>query len=191
MGVSLPAMRITANSTGLPRRPAGYPVRCGLFAAGLAIASALAMTQTMAQDRQPRQSEEPGFLEGIGRWFEEQADKFNSSFKDAGKKVQDFSHEAGMAARITVEGAKDAAGAVARIPTARVVTGHEKCSNAPNGAPDCVAAAVAICKAKGFATGKSADMTTAEVCPPKIYLSGRNSGPGCHTETFVSRALCQ
>jgi hypothetical protein len=48
-----------------------------------------------------------------------------------------------------------------------------------------------MCKAKGFASGKSADMTTAEVCPPQVYLSGRNSGPGCHTETFVSRALCQ
>ena len=48
-----------------------------------------------------------------------------------------------------------------------------------------------MCKTKGFEGGKSVDMTTAEVCPPQVYLSGRNSGPGCHTETFVSRALCQ
>ena len=25
----------------------------------------------------------------------------------------------------------------------------------------------------------------------QVYLTGRNSGPGCKTETFVSRALCQ
>ena len=80
---------------------------------------------------------------------------------------------------------------MARIPVARVVSGHEKCPNAPNGAPDCVAAATALCKAKGFESGKSADMTTADVCPAQVYLSGRSSGPGCKTETFVSRALCQ
>ena len=72
-----------------------------------------------------------------------------------------------------------------------MVTGHEKCAIAPNGAPDCVVAANTMCKAKGFASGKSVDMTTAEVCPAKVYLAGRNSGPDCRTETFVSRALCQ
>ena len=70
--------------------------------------------------------------------------------------------------------------------------GHEKCKNAPNGAPDCVAATVALCKSKGFENGGSSlDMTTADVCPAQVYLSGRNTGEGCHTETFVSRALCQ
>jgi hypothetical protein len=54
-----------------------------------------------------------------------------------------------------------------------------------------VAAAEAVCKTKGFGSGKSVDMTTAEVCPPKVWMSGRTSGEGCHTETFVSRALCQ
>jgi hypothetical protein len=105
--------------------------------------------------------------------------------------VENFGHEAGIAAKTTVEGAKDAAGAVTRIPTARVVTGHEKCTIAPNGAPDCLVAANAICKTKGFASGKSVDMTTAEICPAQVYISGRSSGEGCHTETFVSRALCQ
>lgn len=162
---------------------------CGLLAAGLVMVSAGA--QEVTQDRPSSKSEEPGFFESIGRWFGEQADNFNSSIKDAGRKVQNFGREAGIAAKTTVEGAKEAADAVARIPTARMVTGHEKCRIAPNGAPDCVAAATAICKKKGFESGKSADMTTAEVCPPQVYLSGRNSGPGCHTETFVSRALCQ
>ncbi len=136
-------------------------------------------------------AEEPGFFGGIVRWFDRQASKIGSDFKDAGSQVENFGHEAGIAAKTTVEGAKDAAGAVARIPAARVVTGHEKCKVAPNGAPDCVAAANAVCKAKGFESGKSVDMTTAEVCPAQVYLSGRSSGAGCHTETFVSRVLCQ
>ncbi|MDO9411571.1 MAG: hypothetical protein Q7T81_03215 [Pseudolabrys sp.] len=150
----------------------------GLFAAGLFMSCPLAMAQ---EGQQPKpQKEEPGLLESVGKWFEEQ-----------GKKVENFGHEAGIAAKTTVDGAKNAAGAVARIPAARVVDGHQKCQNAPNGAPDCVAAATAMCKAKGFESGKSADMTTADVCPAQVYLQGRNSGPGCKTETFVSRALCQ
>lgn len=130
---------------------------------------------------------EPGLFESIGRWF----DNLGSSVKDAGKGVENFGHEAGVAAKSTVDGAKDAADAVARIPTARMISGHEKCRVAPNGAPDCVAAATAMCKARGFEAGKSADMTTAEVCPAQVYLSGRSSGSECRTETFVSRALCQ
>jgi len=71
------------------------------------------------------------------------------------------------------------------------VRGHEKCKVAPNGAPDCVAAANTMCKAKGFEGGTSLDMTTADVCPAQVYLSGRSAGEGCHTETFVSRVLCK
>jgi hypothetical protein len=72
------------------------------------------------------------------------------------------------------------------------MSGHAKCNNAPNGAPDCLAAANALCKAKGFDSGKSLDMTTAEVCPAKVLMSGRSGAPGeCKDETFVSRALCQ
>lgn len=178
------AMDSRTTVRGFPR--AALAVRAGVLVAALAMTSALAM----AQDRRAAEAE-PGFFESIGRWFEEQGDKFKSSFKDAGKTVESFGNEAAVAAKTTVEGAKDAAGAVARLPAARVVDGHEKCKNAPNGAPDCVTAATTMCKAKGFDTGKSADMTTAEVCPPQVYLTGRNSGPGCKTETFVSRALCQ
>jgi hypothetical protein len=71
------------------------------------------------------------------------------------------------------------------------VSGHEKCPLAANGAPDCVSAANIMCKAKGFESGKSVDMTTADVCPAKVYMSGRSTGPECTTETFVSRAFCQ
>jgi hypothetical protein len=152
--------------------------------------SALALAQDAASSGdQPK--EDAGFFGAVGRWFSQQSANVNSTFKDARQKVEGFGQEAGAAAKSTVEGAKDVAGAVARIPTVRTVTGHEKCQVAPNGAPDCVAAANAICKTKGFESGRSLDMTTAEICPPKVWMAGRSTGPECRTETFVSRAVCQ
>jgi hypothetical protein len=160
----------------------------GLLAGSLLFVSALAAAQE-APGRGKK--EDPGFFGSIGRWFDEQFTSINSTFKDAGKKVEKFSHDAGVAAKTTAEGAKDAADAVARIPNTRVISGHEKCRVAPNGAPDCVVAANTMCKARGFETGKSLDMTTAEECPPKVWVSGRKEEGACTTITFVSRALCQ
>lgn len=169
------------------RGMAANPVLVTLLIAMLALSSVLAV----AQESPPSKADEPGFFESIGKWFGRQGDNLGSAFKNAGKNVSNFGHEAGVAAQSTVEGAKDAAGAVVRIPAARMTTGHEMCQVAPNGAPDCVAAAAAMCKKKGFESGKSMDMTTAENCPPQVLLSGRARGAECKTETFVSRALCQ
>ncbi len=149
----------------------------------LLVTAIMTSALALAQER-GRPPEEPGFFEGISRWFDE-------TFSGAGRQVENFGHEAGVAAKTTVNGARDAAGAVVRIPAARVMSGHAKCVNAPNGAPDCLAAAEALCKQKGFDTGKSLDMTTAEVCPPKVLMSGRSTVGECRDETFVSRALCQ
>ncbi|MFZ0066817.1 MAG: hypothetical protein WAK90_11660 [Pseudolabrys sp.] len=152
--------------------------------------SALAAAQDQTTPAQ-NSHETDGFLATVSRWFRQQTATVNSSFEDARKKVDSFNSAAGNAAKTTVEGAKDAAGAIARIPSARAVSGHEKCPLAANGAPDCVSAANIMCKAKGFESGKSVDMTTADVCPAKVYMSGRSTGPECTTETFVSRAFCQ
>jgi len=160
------------------------------FVAVLMLTSAFAAAQgTTSADQKAQQSE--GFLASVSRWFKEHSATVNSSFDDARKKVEGFGSAAGDAAKTTVQGAKDAAGAVARIPGARAISGHEKCQVAANGAPDCVSAANAMCKAKGFDSGSSLDMTTAEVCPTKVYASGRTSGDECKMETFVSRAFCQ
>src|SRR3569623_1640569 len=132
----------------------------GVFTSLIVLCAAAAEAQSPAPPAaQPPPPQEPGVLESIGRWLDRQSDNLTSSFKDAGKGVQNFGREAGTAAQTTVEGAKDAAGAVVRIPAARVVTGHQVCQLAPNGAPDCVAAATALCKARGFDGGSSADMT--------------------------------
>jgi hypothetical protein len=172
--------------TGLPGlRSLGCPL-----AIVLVLTSGLAFAQDIPpSSEQPK--EESGFFTAVGRWFSQQSANVNSTFKDARQKVEGFGQDAGAAAKSTVEGAKDAAGAVARIPNVRTVSGHEKCQLAPNGAPDCVAAANAICKTKGFDSGRSLDMTTAEICPPKVWMAGRSTGPECRIETFVSRAVCQ
>lgn len=167
------------NATG-PGRRRGRAAR----ATGACV-FAFALTVSFAAAQPASPTEQPGLLDRIGRWFEE-------TFSGAGSQVQNFGREAGVAAKSTVTTAKDAAGAVVRIPTARVIAGHAKCVSAPNGAPDCTAAVNALCKANGLESGKSLDMTTAEVCPPKVMLSGRTGAPGeCKDETFVSRALCQ
>jgi hypothetical protein len=160
-----------------PKRSAA-PAATWLLVGAIMLASALAVAQERAPGQPP---EDPGFFGGIANWFD-------ATFKNAGKGVANFGHEAGVAAKTTVDATKDAAGAVARLPGTRVVTGHAKCRNAPNGAPDCLSAAMEVCKTKGFEGGKSLDMTTAEVCPAKALLSGRSE---CRDETFVSRALCQ
>jgi hypothetical protein len=160
-------------------------------AGAMLFTAALALAQEGGKNNARASAEEPGFFGGIVNWFDRQAAKIGSGFKDAGSSVENFGREAGVAAKTTAEGARGAADTVVRIPAARVISGHEKCKVAPNGAPDCLAAAIAMCQAKGFESGKSVDMTTAEVCPAQVYLSGRKSGPGCHNETFVSRVLCQ
>jgi hypothetical protein len=71
------------------------------------------------------------------------------------------------------------------------MSGHERCTVAPNGAPDCLAAAETLCRKHGFASGKSIDFTSAEECPARVLLAGRRSGAECTTVTFISRAMCQ
>jgi hypothetical protein len=170
---------------------------CASRAASLLLAclcaTCIMLTSALAEDAgaaAPQQSaNRPGFLAAAGEWLKEQAGRF--SFKGVQSNIDDIGRGAGDVAKTTAEGAKDAAGVVARLPNTRVITGHEECAISANGAPDCVTAADMICKSKGFASGKSVDMTTAEVCSAEVYLAGRNSGPGCRTETFVSRAICQ
>src|SRR4029077_17317514 len=150
------------------------PTAFAFFFAALMLMSALAVAQDQATPAQT--SRESGFLAAVSRWFREQTATVNSSFEDARKKVDGFNSAAGNAAKTTVEGAKDAAGAIARIPSARAVSGHEKSHLAANGVRDCVSSANIMCKAKGFESGKSVDMTTADVCPAKVYMSGRSTG---------------
>lgn len=137
-----------------------------------------------------------GFIDAFGRWIESSVGNWNSGLKGASDAAKDAADVAGSAAKGAADAAttvtRDTAGAVARFPGTRVIAERATCPTAPNGAPDCRAAAESVCKAHGFASGSSIDFQTAEKCPP-VALN-RPTGeppPPCVLESYVTRALCQ
>jgi len=173
-------------------------------AAGFAVLGSLAFIlpvigQTSAPPPAPP-PEKPGLFESIGRWFDKSTKQFQDHLRgakqrmdnlgdDAANSSKQIESEAAQVGKGAVEATRSAVDAVARLPSARVMRGRERCEIAPNGAPDCVTAAEALCRKHGFATGKSIDFTSAEDCPIKSYLGqGRDQ---CTTITFISQAMCQ
>ena len=141
-----------------------------------------------------------GVFETFGRWFDESAAGMRKGFDDTWKGMGTVGNTAGDAAKgtadVMVKGTADAmkgtADAFGKLGASRFVNGRERCAIAPNGAPDCKIAAVALCKANGYQTGDSVDYVTAEACPSTAYLNGRKPATGeCPTEHTVTRALCQ
>ena len=134
----------------------------------------------------------PGFLDAFGRWIEGSISDLNAGISGARGTLDKAGDVAKDAAGTAAGAAKDAAGALARLPVARMVDGREKCAIAPNGSPDCYAAASVICKSKGYAEGKSVDTQSAQKCSARVWISGRSPREGeCATETYVIRAVCQ
>jgi hypothetical protein len=93
------------------------------------------------------------------------------------------------AAKEAAAAQKEAADAFKNLANTRLVEGRQVCEPAPNGSPDCQAAAEVICKAKGFAIGKSADITTTRKCSARALL--QRDERECRTETVVIKAACQ
>jgi hypothetical protein len=165
-------------------------------------AAALYGPAALAQDAAPPPQQKPGLFEAVGRWFDQSAANFRDHLKGAKRRMDELSDEASAnskelnekaaeAGKNAAQATKGAVDAVAKLPTARMMAGKEKCSVAPNGAPDCLAAAEALCRKHGYASGKSMDFTSAEECPAKVYLGGTQSRAECQTVTFISRAMCQ
>jgi hypothetical protein len=169
-----------------------FPIlRCAAFAGALLAAN----TSAVAQPQKPAQQSDAALptpaevFDSIGRWFRESFESAEQRMRRAREEADNFNREAGIAARTTAKAARDAAESVTR---SRVVTGHQTCPPAANGAPDCVVAATALCRKHGFETGKSVDMTAAEECPTEVMLNRRQALPGeCKPVTFVTRAFCQ
>jgi hypothetical protein len=194
-------------------------VRCsvlGLIAAPVLLTQIAVAQQQVVPPSEPTspavaqpKPETRGFFEAIGRWFDEGTagfrshvagaktsfDEFNQRAEETRKSIGDSAAEISknaVGAGVTAaDVTRDAMGAVAKLPMARVVQGRERCMTAPNGAPDCLAAAEAMCRKQGFTTGKSVDLTSAESCPVRTYLNGKQSENECTTVTFISRAVCQ
>lgn len=161
----------------------------------------MAQAVTFEPPPAPAPEKKSGLFEAIGRWFDQGASSFREHLQGAKRRMDDLSDEAAANSRNLAKGASDATrsaadatkgavDAMGRLPAARVMNGREKCAVAPNGAPDCVAAAEQLCRKHGYASGKSMDFTSAEECRAKVYLGG-GSPNDCQTVTFISRAMCQ
>lgn len=121
----------------------------------------------------------PGLVEELGKLLKDSASHLSTGWKDQQKTLEDLNAKT-----------RDATESLTRVQT--VIIGRAACPVTANGAPDCNAAAEQLCRAKGFKSGKSLDIETAEKCSVKAYLSGRTGKPGeCRTENFVTRAVCQ
>ena len=175
---------------------AGLAIGWLTLAAPLVPAQAQSLPSETAAPTQSAPVKKPGLFEAIGRWLDEGATKIRNHLRSAKERSDKLSDQA-AAERKKIdksieEAAKAAAESIPKIPpVAHPIDGHERCALAPNGAPDCLAAAERLCRQNGFASGKSLEFTSAEECPAHVVLAGRRSGAECTTVTFITRALCQ
>lgn len=150
-----------------------------------------------APQAQPVQSAPPpkkeGFFDALGKWWDQSAADFDANLKKMKTSIEAANERNAKAVREATQGAatatKDATEALSKLSTTRIVEGKERCAVAPNGSPDCGPAAEAICKAKGYKTGQSANIESARKCSARALLT-RNDAD-CTNETIVTRAACQ
>lgn len=159
-----------------------------------------------------------GFFDALGRWsreFKAKVDQANAKWKasvdetnaklkasadetnarlkqsveENNARWRELNQRTEKAAKEAAAAQKEAADALKNLANTRLIEGRQVCETAPNGSPDCQAAAENICKGKGFATGKSADITTSRRCSARALLQRDESE--CRTETVVIKAACQ
>ncbi len=149
---------------------------------------AAAPSQGPASPAVPRLPTPGETIGSIGRFIDQSISNVGAGIRGAGDAVGGASNAAGEIAK----GVGDAAGSVARLPLSATVSGWQACPLAANGAPDCEAASIALCRTRGFKSGKSVDITSAQKCPAVVWLEKRQPKDGeCKDESFVSKALCQ
>jgi hypothetical protein len=130
---------------------------------------------------EPQPSENPGLINEVGKLF----GKLKPS-KSASETLDDFNART----RDAMKGAGDALSRLTK--TGAMVSGRTMCPPGGDGAPDCKIAADQLCKARGYREGKSLNTDSAEKCSAKVLIPGRPRKPDdCHTDTFVTTALCQ
>jgi hypothetical protein len=146
----------------------------------------------------PAPADKPGFFDNLERWWRDSVTDFNAKLKEQQSKIDDFNKKSAEAAKdaatATQQTMKNAADAIMKSATSKVIEIHEPCAIAGNGAADCASAAVNACKGKGFSDGQPLDVRTAEKCNASLWLQGqgqRSANAECPIETVVLRAACQ
>jgi hypothetical protein len=143
-------------------------------------------------------AEKRGFFDNLSRWWNDSVADFNAKLKEQQSKIDDFNKKSAEAAKdaaaATQQAMKNAADAMVKSATSKVIEVHATCAIAGNGAADCASAATNACKGKGFSDGQPLDVRTAEKCNASLWLQGqgqRSAGAECPVETVVLRAACQ
>jgi hypothetical protein len=142
--------------------------------------------------------EKRAFFDNLTRWWRDSVTDFNAKLKEQQTKIDDFNKKSAEAAKdaatATQQAMKNAADAMVKSATSKVIEIHEPCAVAGNGAADCASAAVNACKGKGYSDGQPLDVRTAEKCNASLWLQGqgqRSANAECPVETVVLRAACQ
>jgi hypothetical protein len=143
----------------------------------------------------PPAPEKRGFFDEMARWWHDSVADFNAKLKEQQSKLDDFNKKSADTAKdvaaATGKAMKNAADAVVKSATSKVIEIQVPCAIAGNGAADCASAAVNACKGKGFADGQPLDVRTAEKCSASLWLQGQKQPADCAVETVVLRAACQ
>src|SRR5262249_4746620 len=141
------------------REPEGAPIAARAAARLLACiivvsAGVTATAQTPSPDAPPSPPastpappEPQGFVDAFGNWVQRGVADVGAGF---GAMVGTVGGQATQAAKGAADAAREAATSVTKLPLAGITAGNERCTLAPNGAPDCRAAAQALCRAKGY-----------------------------------------
>jgi hypothetical protein len=143
-------------------------------------------------------AEKRGFFDDFSRWWHDSVADFNAKLKEQQSKIDDFNKKSAEAAKdaatATQQAMKNAADAMVKSATSKVIEIHAPCAVAGNGAADCASAAADACRGKGFSDGQPLDVRTAEKCNASLWLQGqgqRSAAAECPVETVVLRAACQ
>jgi hypothetical protein len=122
----------------------------------------------------------PGLLNEMGKLF----NKIIPPMKSPGEAIDDLNARA-------KDTMKDAGDALSRLKPGGMVKGRVACP-VTSGTPDCKFGADRLCQSKGYKEGTSLGTDSAEACSAKVLIPGRQRKPDdCHTDTFVTTALCQ
>jgi len=138
-------------------------------------------------------TEQRGFLNGFGKWWEQSVADWKTKMKEQQTKIDAFNKQSADAAKdaatATQQAMKNAADA---LRPSHVIEIQQTCPLAGNGAADCATAATNACKTKGFNSGQPLDVRTAEKCADSLWVSGQApTAADCPVETVLLRAACQ
>jgi hypothetical protein len=160
----------------------------------------------------PEAPKKPGnVFEAIGQWWDksqanikqsieennakwkqsvdEQNAKWRQGVEDNNARWRELNAKNEKAAKDAAAASREAMEALKNLSNIKIVEGRQVCELAANGSPDCQTAAEVFCRSKGFATGKSADITTTRKC--KAASLFRRETHECKVETVVIKAACQ